>query len=215
MRYNIKLLEKELRTIFIKPVVLKTVDSTNDHARKLLGKGETGEWVIISEEQTKGKGRFSRDWYSPEGKGIWMSVVKNNIFTTQYFGIISLLTSLSVFDSLYEICGLQAELKWPNDIIFDNKKLCGILIESYKREGKITDFIIGIGLNLLQGNNDFPRELRGKAVSLLQIIPEKINREKLILRIINEINRYFDLLNEGEVELIISRWKENSSIGNL
>lgn len=212
MRYNIKLLEKELQTVFIKPVVLRTVDSTNDYARKIIEKEQNCELVVISEEQTKGKGRFSRDWFSPEGKGIWMSVVKNNIFAVQYFGIISLLTSLSVFDALYELYDLKVELKWPNDILYKGRKLCGILIESFKRGRKITDFIIGIGINILQEEDDFPGELRKKAVSVLQIIPEKIKREKLIVGIINEINRYFDLLNDGKIESIILRWKENSRI---
>ncbi|MFC1726408.1 biotin--[acetyl-CoA-carboxylase] ligase [candidate division KSB1 bacterium] len=210
MRYDTNLLKKRLRESYITPYFLESVDSTNDYARALLNGGREGEFVIISEEQTAGKGRFNRKWVSQQGKGIWMSLVKNNIFGEQNFGLISLVASLSVFDSIYRLFNLKTEIKWPNDILYGGKKLCGILIEGFKKGEKISKFIIGIGVNIYHDQDDFPEYLKDSAVSLISILNKNPVREKIVLSIVKEINSYFDLLKEDKEDFIISRWKEHS-----
>ena len=197
MRYDTNLLKNRLRESLITPYFLESVDSTNDYARILLNGGRSGEFLVISEEQTAGKGRFNRKWISQKGKGIWMSLVKNNVFGEKNFGIISLVASLAVFDAIYRQFNFKTEIKWPNDIMYEGKKLCGILIEGFKTEEKISNFIIGIGINIYQYREDFPEYLSDLAISLISILNKNPHRETIVLGIVKEINSYFDLLKEG------------------
>jgi len=209
LRYDTKTLKENLKKIAVKPIFLDSVDSTNSYAKEMLKKEIKGEFLVLAEEQTGGRGRLQRNWYSPKGKGIWMSLVKENFLSNSEFGLISIISSLSVFNSLFKLYKIRAKLKWPNDVLYENKKLCGILTEGFKNNNKITHFIIGIGMNIYQDKYDYPEDLKNAAVSLIEILPQKIKREQIITSIVNEINAYFDFLKDGKIDLIIYKWKKN------
>ena len=154
----------------------KKLASTNDKAKKL-----NENCVVIAEIQTKGRGRFNRRWSSSKG-GLWMSIVlKLRIRNPKK---ITFITSIIVHKVIETIFGLETKIKWPNDIVFNGKKLCGILTETIFKGKHIAKMIIGIGLNV---NNELPAELRKKAISLKEIINKKIN----INQIANEILKEF------------------------
>ena len=136
---------------------LKETESTNTYAKALLKSGEpfTPYTLVYTDNQTQGRGRLGRTWQSQKGDSLCMSLITpfpNN-------PRITLIAALGVYDALKDICGETLLIKWPNDLVADNKKLCGILTESTP-----TAAIIGIGVNL--NNTDFPDEIRHKATSL-------------------------------------------------
>ena len=136
---------------------LKETESTNTYAKALLKSGEpfTPYTLIYTDNQTAGRGRLGRSWESKEGDSLCMSLIipfPNN-------PRITLIAALGVYDVLKDICGDALQIKWPNDLIVGNKKICGILTESTPDAA-----IIGIGANL--NNTDFPEDIRHKATSL-------------------------------------------------
>ena len=155
---------RNLKTKFIGKNVLhfETIDSTNDYAKKIGNELRDGS-VIISEEQTKGKGRLGRVWESKAGEGIWMSIIlKPNIIPNKA-PFITLIAGASIVKAL-NILGVDAKIKWPNDITINNKKLSGILTELSAEIERVNYIVVGIGMNVK--DTDFEAELQDKAKSL-------------------------------------------------
>ena len=169
---------KDLNLEKIDFYVLNTVDSTNTFAKEKPLKKDY--LVVISEEQTAGRGRQGKDWYSPDAGNIYMSIrLRNNNPAP-----LSLIVGLLILEAMDSVSGqkINAGLKWPNDLLIDNKKICGILVESEKN-GYNNDFIIGIGINY-----SLPKKESwwGEIGELANILP----REKLINSILKKITDY-------------------------
>ena len=169
---------------------LETVDSTNTYAsgiindpNKILQIPEYNGIVVISETQTKGRGRLDRKWFSPPG-GIWMTIILQPNLEMIDLSKITLLSASAIAETLIKSYKLSLNIKWPNDIFFNGRKLSGILAESEKVSDVIY-LIIGIGINV---NNDFSnyKNENLSAVSLKEITGRQINRNLLIARILNE-----------------------------
>lgn len=153
-----------LPTEFIgkKVIHFETIGSTNDYAKEIGNKVDQGT-LIISEEQTKGKGRLGRIWKSVPGEGIWMSlIIKPQIepFKTPF---LTLVAGASIVVALREL-GVDASIKWPNDIIVNNKKICGILTELSAEMERVNYVVVGPGINVK--TLEFPDEIKDKATSL-------------------------------------------------
>jgi len=177
-------------TIVKRLICLETVDSTNTYAsgiikgvNNILQLPDYNGIVVISETQTKGKGRFDRKWFSPPG-GIWMTIILQPTLEMQDLSKITLLSASVVIETLIKSYNLSLNIKWPNDIFFKGRKLSGILAESEKVSDKIY-LIIGMGINI---NNDFSnyKNENLNAVSLKEITGRQINRNLLIAKILNE-----------------------------
>ncbi|HIE03832.1 MAG TPA: biotin--[acetyl-CoA-carboxylase] ligase [Candidatus Latescibacteria bacterium] len=134
----------------------RTVTSTNDVALRLAREGAPEGTLVLADEQTEGRGRWGRSWHSPEGKGIWASLILRS-----EGGDLSSWTALAIARALREVAGVEAEVKFPNDVVVGGRKLAGVLVE---RSGGA--YIVGFGVNLLQRKEDFPPELREVATSL-------------------------------------------------
>ena len=184
-------------------IAVEETGSTNDIAKQLMAGGFTGTALIIAECQTAGRGRLGRSWASPAGTGIWMSYLDTELVSTpsEHFNpaCITLLAGLSVAETVNEytssvMTGRKAEdtlfhagIKWPNDVVVNGKKLCGILTELVTEADK-NSLIVGIGINT--GQNSFPPELSDKATSYYLetgIFPE---REIIIRRVIEKLRDY-------------------------
>ena len=139
-----------------------TLDSTNDEARRLIAKGEGEGVVVAAEEQTKGKGKPGRSWYSPAGLGIYLSVIVKPYKNPSALAPITLAAAEAVVKTIKKTAGLSAEIKMPNDVMLAGKKLCGILVERLK-SGYV---IIGIGINVNNLSGSFPAEIAETATSL-------------------------------------------------
>ncbi len=143
----------------------ETVDSTNECVKREAKAGAPEGLVIIGEEQTGGKGRLGRTWVSPAGEAVYFSFLLRPSFAAQHASALTLVMGLSVAQAIRETIALPAEIKWPNDIVINGKKICGILTEAQLGgNGKMDFVVIGVGINV--NNGAFPAELADKATSL-------------------------------------------------
>ena len=133
------------------------IDSTNNQAKVLAREGAKEGHLIIAEHQSQGKGRLGRSWQSPSGTGIWMSLILRPHILPKYASQLTLLAGLSMCEVIQEITGLEAKIKWPNDIVVNGKKVCGILTEMSAEMESINYIILGIGVNVNMAY--FPEEL--------------------------------------------------------
>ena len=151
-------------------VVLDTVDSTNTFAKALAAQGAPHGTVVISDHQTGGKGRRGRSFVSPKGKGVYLSVILRYEVPPDRLLHLTCVAAEAVRRAVLEVSGLESGIKWTNDLVFEQKKLCGILTElSVVAETGLTDYIVcGAGVNCSQLPEDFPPEVAAMATSMLQ-----------------------------------------------
>jgi len=175
------------------------IDSTNNFAKEMASKVPDGT-VIIAEEQIAGRGRLGRSWISQKGCGIWMSIIlKPNIQPQEALNLTQV-AAISVVKAIEEVFHVESKIKWPNDIILNNKKVCGILTEMSSEIDKINYVIIGIGVNVNCDN--FPEELKGKATSLYLETNSKVDRKKLTASILNNLEFYYNAYLQKGFEYI-------------
>ncbi|MCV4230228.1 biotin--[acetyl-CoA-carboxylase] ligase [Virgibacillus sp. LDC1] len=193
---------------FGKPLkLLDKTTSTQEDARQLAEEGAAEGTLVISEEQTGGRGRMGRKFHSPRGKGIWMSLVlrpKQPLHLTQQ---LTLLTGVAVCRAITKCAGVQTDIKWPNDILFQGKKVCGILLESATEDERVRYCIAGIGISANLKESDFPEELRSVATSIRMAGGATVNRTELIQAIMAEMEVLYELYNEQGFEPIASLWE--------
>ena len=186
-----------------------TLESTNDYLKQV-GNDVVEGTVVISEEQTKGKGRLGRVWESKVGDGIWMSIILKPDIMPYKAPFITLIAGASVVKALNNL-GVNAQIKWPNDIIINNKKICGILTELSAEIERINYVVLGIGMNVK--NEDFDSELKNKATSLY-----KEGYELHRVDIVKEIFYQFELLYKKYLdnykEEVLKICRDNSAILN-
>lgn len=180
-------------------ICLPETDSTNLYANRLVLSGAADGTVVIADRQTNGMGRMGRSFESPGGQGIYLSMILEPHCTAGSLGLLTSYAGLAVCAAIEESCGVRVEIKWPNDIIIEGKKVCGILtrLVSDAESGTITHAIVGIGVNVRQ--QSFSPELADKAVSLWQACGRELSRAELAGGIINHLNRI----------LRVERWLEN------
>ena len=128
-------------------VFLQQTDSTNLEVKRAAGEGDAGPTLFVAEEQTAGRGRRGRSWSSPPGSGIWMSLLLRPKLRPERASMLTLVTALAVTDGIREATGLEAAIKWPNDVVVRGKKVAGILTEMSTDLDRIEFVVIGIGIN--------------------------------------------------------------------
>lgn len=186
------------------------VDSTNNRLKELAEEGAPEGTVVVAEEQTGGKGRLGRTWISPRSKGIWFSVLFKPSKPLEEISVFTLLTAVAVARSINnKFPGIDAGIKWPNDILIKGRKVCGILTELKAEADRLHYLITGIGLNFNSTDNDFPPELKGQATSILlenngqPLLP----RKELAGEILREMDgMYQKYLTSGTGEILL-QWK--------
>ena len=206
-------IEPYLNTEFIGRNIIHfhSIDSTNKEAKSLASSLEEGS-VLISEEQTRGRGRLGREWISPKGKGIWMSIVLKPELEPERLSRITLIGAASIFKALENI-GIVSEIKWPNDILISKKKIAGILTEMSGELNMIHHLVMGIGINVNLDIDDIPEGLRHKASSLKIEENREINRQKLTGNILNEFEKYYiEFKKYGSIDSVIEILKSNSAL---
>lgn len=150
-----------------KTIIHKTeVSSTQTLAHEAAQDGAKHGTVIIADEQTRGKGRMNRPWHSLKEKGIWISILLRPNMLPMLAPQLTLLTATVLADVIYEQMEVRPQIKWPNDILIDGKKMAGILTELQAEQDQIQYVIIGIGMNINQTKTDLPKEIQQKATSL-------------------------------------------------
>ena len=186
-----------------------TIDSTNKKAKELASKGAEDGTIIISEIQESGSGRFKRVWASPKG-GIWFSMIlRPNIVPTECTKVTQI-TAAAMYKSLSSF-GANVNIKWPNDIVLNNKKLCGILTE-LKCDLETVDYlVVGIGLNVNIEN--FDDEISSIATSLKIEFNKDFNRTEIISSFLNTFEGlYNQFVNNGDISETIAICREHSNL---
>lgn len=185
----------------------RSVRSTNDVARKLASEGAPDGTVVIAEKQTAGRGRLGRRWESEFGKGLWFSVILRPDLSSANAGLFTFLAGISVADALFNRYKIKAGLKWPNDILIQRKKVCGILSEAEFDGNKINFIVLGIGINVKHSLQHFPTMLHEQAISISMIHKQPVNRAKLLAEIFSRLeSNYFRSQNEG-FKGILADWR--------
>lgn len=209
--------EPLLKTKFIgrKIMYFNSIDSTNNKARELASSGEADGTVVISEEQTLGKGRLGRNFISPKRKGIWMSIILRPEIDPISASLITQIAAAAVNMGASEI-NIKTGIKWPNDIIINNKKVCGILTEMNAELTNINYVILGIGINVNVDKEEFTDEVKEVATSFKIETGQSISRKELLARILNNFEiLYEDFIVSNNIEKTIKICRENSVlIGN-
>ncbi|MGA8943871.1 MAG: biotin--[acetyl-CoA-carboxylase] ligase [Thermoactinomyces sp.] len=186
--------------------------STQILAHKLAKDGAPEGTVVVAEEQVEGRGRMGRFWYSPPETGIWMSLILRPPIPLVDASHLTLLASVAVRAAIEKETGLKIRIKWPNDLLIDGKKVCGILTELRGEHDQIHYVIMGIGMNVNVNESDFPIELRKTGTSLAMESGRIIHRASLVASILGELEQtYFTYLQEG-FSTIRERWEQGAGM---
>jgi len=205
-------ISSRLNTQFIgkKIYYFDSVSSTMDIAMQLGLKNSAEGTLVLTESQTKGRGRLGREWFSPRYKGIYLSLILKPKTLPNQAPILTLMASVSICEAIKEIAALEAQIKWPNDILMHQKKLGGILTEINAEMDGIRFIVIGIGLNV---NNDKKALISG-ATSLKEQKKEGINRIELLQEILRRIEKNYLTFQEKGAQSIIAKWRDyNITLG--
>ncbi len=185
------------------------IDSTNNVAMRLGEEGEPHGAVIIAEEQTAGRGRVGRSWHSEKSSGIYMTVLLRPPIAPVDAPVITLLAGLAARDAVAEQTGIEADLRWPNDLLLNGKKLGGILTEMHAEPDHVHFVIVGIGVNVNHAR--MPEELGKIATSLRMETGRTHSRLELLIRLLRSLDRYYNQFLAQGAGPILERFAEISS----
>ncbi len=188
------------------------LDSTNLEARRLILQGHGQGTVIVAERQTAGRGRLGRPWESPSGTGIWFSVILEPGVSLQQTSSYSFVMAVAVAEGIRQATGLEAQVKWPNDVLLQGKKVCGILLELVAEMSQVHQLIAGIGINANQQLTDFPEEVRQKAISLAVAAGHPVQRTSVLCAVLQKIEENCVLLEQQGFDAIREKWLSLSCV---
>jgi BirA family biotin operon repressor/biotin-[acetyl-CoA-carboxylase] ligase len=195
----------------LKPRVLRfdSLPSTNTELARLASEGADEGLSILADEQTAGRGRLQRAWSSPKGAGLYFSLLLRPKISQDRWPLITFMAALAVGDALREAAGVETDIKWPNDLLSGERKICGILAEAIDTpNGRAV--VLGIGINLTQAA--FPSELANVATSVSEATGRPPEREAILAALLAALSRWYSLLNEpAGREKIIATWSSRSS----
>ncbi len=201
-----------LNTKFIakKIYYFDSVTSTMDVATELGLKNAAEGTLVVSESQTRGRGRLGRGWLSPKYKGIYFSLILRPKVLPSQAPILTLLSAVSICEAVKETAGLDIRIKWPNDILLHNKKLGGILTELNAEMDEVRFIVMGVGLNV---NND-KKNLMSTATSLKEEQGREINRIELLQGILGRIEANYSVFGKKGAHPVIEKWRKyNITLG--
>jgi BirA family biotin operon repressor/biotin-[acetyl-CoA-carboxylase] ligase len=189
---------------------VESCSSTNNLAKKKAEEGAEEGTVIIAEEQTKGRGTKGRSWYSAKNKGLYASAVlypKN-----PEISLIPLMAGLAVKEAINESLRISITLRWPNDLVWEEKKFGGILCESDFLGNRLNYIVLGIGLNLHHEREDFPEDIRPLATSLKIITKKEINEEGFLRSLWKALNHWYRIFHQDQGIEIAQSYERNSPL---
>ena len=190
---------------------IETCASTNDAVRALAVSGAPEGTVVVADEQTAGRGTKGRAWHSPPGLGLYVSILLRPS-SPAAVPLLPLAAGLAARDAVEASHGLAARIRWPNDILFDGRKLGGVLCESAFAGDRPEFVIVGIGLNAAHGPGDFPGDLRETAVSIVSALGAPADRERLFDALLAAADRRLDSLFRGGIDELIRAVNDYSAV---
>jgi len=194
-----------------------TINSTQNFAIELASRPQENGTIVIAEKQTQGRGRLSRKWTSPSG-GIWMSVILRPEFEVSTSTLFPIISSLALSLAIEKVLKIKPQIKWPNDLTINDKKVAGILVDASVESGKINYLILGVGINFKIDVKKVEKTIKNTGnyygVATLVNKNNKTNPVKLVQALLLELERLYNLFLYGNSEYIIKQWtKRSSTIG--
>lgn len=187
-----------------KTFVFETIDSTNACTKTLGDAGMEEGAVVLAEFQTTGRGRHGRPWLAQPGQNLLFSVLLRPAMPKDLSGLLTLYASVAVARAVESMTGCAVECKWPNDLLLNGKKFCGILLENVFQQGELGYSVIGIGVNVNQ--TQFPSELEPAATSLAREHKTSYDRGRLLQFILREMDSLYDDVRQGKPERVSKEW---------
>ena len=187
------------------------LESTNTMAKKLAETGVPEGTIVLAEEQTGGRGRLTRSFMSPFGKGIWFSLILRPTFLPMEVPKLTLLAAVAITKALHKMGLVDCGIKWPNDIMVGSRKLVGILTELNASMENVEYVIMGIGINTGITKKELPRELK-KIVTSFAIENVPVSRKQLLQEVLMQLEQYYQMAEENGFKPILEEWKMLSSM---
>jgi BirA family biotin operon repressor/biotin-[acetyl-CoA-carboxylase] ligase len=187
--------------------VFQETTSTNDIVEKLARDGVKEGVVVFAESQTKGRGRLGRKWVSPAKKGLWFSVLLRPRLRPQETTQLTVTSAVAVRRAIAVHTHLNPAIKWPNDIVLEDRKVAGILTELSAELDRVKYVILGIGVDVNQSPGDFPPDLRRAATSLAAELAQTVSRAELAVAILRELDEEYARLSAGGFPAIADEWE--------
>lgn len=187
------------------------IDSTNSYLLKLGDEGFPEGTVVVADEQLSGRGRFGRRWEAEPLSNLLFSILLRPGFLGRDEAfILTFSAAVAVAEALDEAADVRTELKWPNDVLIDSKKVCGILLESSFEGARLNHVVLGIGLNVNQ--TFFPEEIMEKATSLALSVGRKFDRDEILFTILGKFASLYETVKSGEFYDVMKKWRERSKM---
>ncbi len=191
-----------------------SIDSTQNQALKMAQDVTNDGTVIVASEQTGGKGRDGRKWMSPKG-GIWISIILHPKFDISITTLFPIASSLALSLAIEKIFSIKPELKWPNDLTINGKKVAGMLVDVSLESNKIENLVLGVGINFDVNTKQIEKSLKGTpnfyGVSSLSDQKKNVRPIQLVQTFLLELEKIYKALNERQIKKIISEWTSRSS----
>ncbi|HEY6333232.1 MAG TPA: biotin--[acetyl-CoA-carboxylase] ligase [Blastocatellia bacterium] len=182
--------------------------STNDLAREMAAKGASEGTTLLAREQTAGRGRLGRSWASAAGQGLYTSIILRPHIAPRRFSIMTLASAIAVAETLMTGFGASADIKWPNDVMISNRKVCGILMETATEADLIDYAVLGIGVNL--GQAEFPDDIRDYATSLLIETGRQVTPEEFLAPLLERLECWYRAAIDSPGQCLTT-WEQLSS----
>lgn len=195
--------------------IWQVLDSTNNRASDLARAGAGEGLFVLARQQTAGRGRQGKNWLSQVDSGVYISFLLRPELKPASLPLLSFVAGLACVEAIELTCGLRPGLKWVNDLVYDGRKLGGILCEAPGQETKNHEqksaVIIGIGINLDLASSDLPHELKDRVAALDMLCGKQVDANLLVASLCSALEKYYFLLRSGKGETIIKLWKERST----
>ncbi len=184
-------------------VFLDSTDSTNTYAKRLAQNGAKEGTAVIAKSQSMGRGRLDRSFLSLPSKGIYLSLVLRPDFPVAEINSVTLLSAMAVYDTIFELTGKKPQIKWPNDVYLNGKKICGILTESSVNANHRADYIVvGVGINISHSPDDFPDELKKIATSLLIETGVDYDISESVAKLLKNFKKYYKDFPDNKKQML-------------
>lgn len=193
-------------------VYFQETDSTNIQAKNLAAEGAGEGTLVIAEKQIAGKGRKGRVWFSPVGNGIYVSLIVRPTLPPAEAAKMMLMTAVAVAEAVVSVAPLNVRIKWPNDILVNEKKMAGILTEISTDMDAVDYMIIGLGLNVNTPAGEFPPEIRTLATSLRAETGRTFSRAAVLRAVLQSFETHYDRFMTAGFEPILEKWKAYADI---
>jgi birA, biotin-[acetyl-CoA-carboxylase] ligase region len=190
----------------------REIDSTNNRARILASEGYPEGTVVVAEKQTAGRGRRGREWYSPAQQGVYVSLILRPVLPLEEISRISLVTAVAVAQTFATELSLNPRIKWPNDVLIDNKKIAGILSEAVTDMDGVEYIVVGIGLNINNDIDGFPTDLRTEPTSVRVLNSLSNSRVEILQGLLRHLEYYYLQLLRGNFTVTLEKARSLSMV---